>query len=84
MMGDTKKLELQDQSKFMNGKLDLGDLKLHMRSSLIAYLRKGWSISVSIAIDFSLSNLEISNPNSLHYKKKDGTGEDNQYEKALQ
>ena len=51
-----------------------------MRPSLIAYLRQGWCINVSLAIDFTLSNLEITDYRSLHRKSEK---EPNQYEKAI-
>ena len=47
--------------------------------SFIDYLRGGMQISLSIAIDFTASNLPITDPKSLHY-----TGVDNnQYEIAI-
>ena len=53
---------------------------MDMRPSLILHLRQGWSISVSLAIDFTLSNLEITDYRSLHRKSDK---EPNQYEKAI-
>ena len=38
---------------------------MDMRPSLIGYLREGWSINVSLAIDFTLSNLEITFQNLI-------------------
>lgn len=52
-----------------------------MRPSLVEYLRQEWKIDVSVAVDFSLSNLEINDYRSLH--KVNSNGEMNQYEKAL-
>jgi hypothetical protein len=52
-----------------------------MRPNLVDYLRQGWKLDISIAIDFSLSNLEISDHKSLH--RIHGEGEMNQYEKAI-
>lgn len=37
------------------------------------YLQAGLAISTSIAIDFTGSNLEYTNPKSLHYLHPDGT-----------
>jgi hypothetical protein len=51
------------------------------RPSLVRYLQQGWKMDVSVAVDFSLSNLDINDYRSLHRKNK--TGEMNQYQKAL-
>jgi len=39
---------------------------MDMRPSLVDYLRQGWKMDVSIAIDFTLSNMEITDYRSLH------------------
>ena len=54
---------------------------MDMRPSLLEYLKHGWQMSVSIAIDFTLSNLDIRDANSLHRQQKHG--EMNQYERAI-
>lgn len=54
---------------------------MDMRPSLVAYLRNGWKLDVSIAVDFTLSNIEIWDRRSLH--KIDENGDMNMYEKAL-
>lgn len=54
---------------------------MDMRPSLLEYLKHGWRLNVSIAVDFTLSNLEIKDYRSLHRQSKDG--EMNQYEKAI-
>ena len=36
----------------------------------IDYVHGGCDISVSLAVDFSISNLPITNPQSLHYMPK--------------
>jgi hypothetical protein len=51
-----------------------------MRPSLISYLKQDWSINVSFAIDFTLSNLEATDPRSLHHLSNK---EANPYEKAM-
>ena len=48
---------------------------------MVEYLGEGWKLDVSIAIDFSLSNLDISDYRSLH--RIPNNGEMNQYEKAI-
>jgi hypothetical protein len=52
---------------------------MDVRPSLVEYLRHGWKLDVSIAIDFSLSNREINDYRSLHRV----SDEMNQYEKAI-
>jgi hypothetical protein len=54
---------------------------MDMRPSLVEYLGQGWKLDVSIALDFTLSNLEISDYRSLH--KISTNGDMNQYEKAI-
>ena len=54
---------------------------MDMRPSLVEYLSHGWQMQVSIAIDFTLSNLEIKDQKSLHRQLENG--EMNQYEKAV-
>jgi len=39
---------------------------MDMRPSLLDFLSHGWQMKVSIAIDFTLSNLEITDQKSLH------------------
>jgi hypothetical protein len=34
--------------------------------NFLEYLRSGWGINMSVAIDFTASNGEISDPDSLH------------------
>ena len=65
----------------VKGKLRFETLKLDMRPSLVTYLRQGWKIDVSVCVDFSLSNLEITDYRNLH--KINSNGDMNQYEKAL-
>ena len=54
---------------------------MDMQPSLLEYLSTGWEMQVSIGIDFTLSNLEITDYRSLH--KQGRNGEMNQYEKAI-
>lgn len=61
--------------------LSMNQFKIDQRPSLVEYLGEGWKLDVSIAIDFSLSNLDISDYRSLH--RIHNNGEMNQYEKAI-
>ena len=48
------------------------------KPTFVDYLRSGWAVSLVAAIDYTASNLNPTDPNSLHY-----LGQNNQYEKAL-
>jgi hypothetical protein len=63
-------LELKDAKGQVNGHIKFNQFEMDMRPSLIAYLRQGWCINVSLAIDFTLSNLEITDYRSLHRKSE--------------
>ena len=54
-----------------------------MKPSLIAYLKSDWFIETSLAIDFTLSNLDISNLRSLHKIDPLRPQDMNMYEKAM-
>ena len=54
---------------------------MDMRRSLAEYLQNDWQMNVTIAIDFTLSNREIKDQQSLHRQLKNG--EMNSYEKAI-
>ena len=49
------------------GDLMIGDIQLVEKPSIVDYLRSGWGISLSVAIDFTGSNGEPSRSDSLHY-----------------
>ena len=57
-------------------------VQLIERPSFIEYLRSGWFINMSTAIDFTASNGEPSLPSSLHCQFNDGRLND--YEQAIQ
>lgn len=46
------------------------------------YLRSGWAVNMSFAIDFTASNGELVEANSLHWQDPSGRTM-NQYEQAL-
>jgi hypothetical protein len=48
------------------------------RPTFIDYLRGGWQVGLTVAVDYTASNGEPRDPSSLHYM-----GPNNQYEKAL-
>ena len=51
------------------------------RPSFFDFLNSGWQMNMSVAVDFTGSNGEVSSPLSLHYRNP--TGQLNQYETAL-
>jgi len=71
MLGDGK-LEIKNKNNKVTGSIQFNTLKMDMRPSLVEYLRQGWKIDVSIAVDFSLSNLEINDYRSLHRVNSNG------------
>jgi len=75
-----KRLTIKNSKGEENGYIQFNQFDMDMRPSLIGYLREGWSINVSLAIDFTLSNLEITDYRSLHRKSDK---EPNVYEKAI-
>lgn len=56
-------------------------IELREKPSFVEYLRSGWNINMSVAIDFTASNGEVTAPTSLHRLYQ--TGEQNDYEKAI-
>ena len=74
-------LALKDAKGKVKGTITFNQFMMDMRPSLIEYLKHGWQMNVSIAIDFTLSNLEIKDQRSLHRQMRNG--EMNQYEKAI-
>jgi len=51
--------------------------------TMIDYLRSGWVISLSVAIDFTASNGELSEPGSLHYIDPHDPNKMTAYEQAI-
>lgn len=74
-------LELKDAKGKVKGSITFNQFQMDMRPSLLEYLKHGWQMNVSIAVDFTLSNLEIKDANSLHRQLRNG--EMNQYERAI-
>ena len=63
---EPKILKLKNKKGGAAGFIRFNHLRMDVRPSLVEYLRHGWKMDVSIAIDFSLSNLEINDYQSLH------------------
>ena len=57
------------------GTIEFAEFHLIEVPSFLDYLGSGWRISLAVAIDFTISNGNPNNENSLHY-----LGNNNQYE----
>ena len=75
--------EIISKRNKMMGNLLVKHFKVDMKPSLLNYMKKGWVLNCSIAIDFTLSNGPISHYSSKHRQDKKRQGEMNQYEKAI-
>lgn len=53
------------------------------KPSMVDYLRSGWIVSLSVSIDFTASNGELSDPESLHYINPSNLEKMNPYETAI-
>jgi copine 1/2/3 len=62
------------------GTLSLNSVIYHRKPFLLEYLKSGWSLGMSAAIDFTESNGKPDLPNSLH---RLGAEQPNDYEKAI-
>lgn len=65
------------------GKLTFSDFRLIERPTMMDYLRSGWGICLSVAIDFTASNGELSSPSSLHYIDPYNPAKMTSYEQAI-
>jgi len=54
------------------GELNLQRIELIEKPGFVDFLRSGWNINLSVAIDFTGSNGHIDNPTSLHKQHKNG------------
>lgn len=49
------------------GQMFVNDIQIQEELSLFDYLKGGWQLSLSIAIDFTGSNGDPTEPSSLHF-----------------
>ena len=75
---DLKQNKTLDLNAQGGGQISMENFSVMERPSFVDYLRSGWQISLSVAIDFTGSNGHPSQPSSLHY-----LGPNNQYEAAI-
>ena len=55
------------------------EFKIHERPSFFDFLHSGWKINLIMAIDFTSSNGEVTDPKSLHYLSPNGKLNDYQH-----
>ena len=60
------------------GVLHFNDFRVIENPNFVDYLRSGWQISLSVAIDFTASNGQVHDPTSLH-----SLDDKNQYAQAI-
>jgi len=60
-------IQLKNWRGYNAGTITIMNMELDFMPSLHAYLKNKWQISVGVAIDFTLSNLEYENPKSRHF-----------------
>lgn len=60
------------------GVLQFNNLNVIENPNFVDYLRSGWQISLSVAIDFTASNGQVTDPTSLH-----SLGPKNEYVDAI-
>lgn len=78
-----KKLELKNKRGKTAGFVEVSQILMDLRPSMLSYLSSGWRISCGVAIDFTLSNRPYDDPRSLHSQDMRRVQNMNQYEKAL-
>lgn len=79
-MASKKEFELTNarNKQRIAGTINIEKLNVVEVPTFVDYLRSGWGISLSVAIDFTLSNRDPKDPASLHYMN-----DFNQYENAI-
>ena len=82
------KMELHDLKghPIKNSFIHFKDTSITERPSFAEYLKGGWKINMSVAIDYTASNGDPSCSSSLHYiseKTETGFRQENQYEQAM-
>ena len=80
---DKKQFSMSNKKRGHAGSLEFTQFIVFDRPSMIDYLKSGWAISLSVAIDFTASNGELSDPTSLHYIDNDNPSKMSPYEEAI-
>lgn len=74
-------------NKIKNAYLSFKDTTITERPSFTEYLKGGWKINMSVAIDYTASNGHPGCPSSLHFvseKDQSGSRPFNDYEQAME
>ena len=79
--GHTEYTLKDDQNKDV-GEILIKDFKKQEKYTITDALRAGWRISVGVAIDFTMSNGELHDEDSLHFVSRDDS-DLNQYEQSI-
>lgn len=79
----SNQLTLKTAKGKVSGVINITNITLNLRPSLLAYLQSGWRISTSVAVDFTLSNKPYDDPRSLHSQDLARVGNMNLYEQAI-
>ena len=78
-----KTYTIADHENLASGTMDFTQFLVIEKPSMMDYLRSGWLISLSVAIDFTASNGETSDPGSLHYIDPNNLNKMTSYEEAI-
>lgn len=78
-----REFALKDDSGNPAGTFEFIQFLVLEKPSMVDYLRSGWKMSLSVCIDFTASNGELSNPMSLHYIDPNNLNKMNSYEEAI-
>lgn len=66
---------MKDKSGKVSGNLNVEHIDFIQIPSFVDYLKSGWEIGLAVAIDYTASNIDPRDPQSLHF-----LGQFNQYE----
>ena len=66
------------------GFIEFLEFKHNELPSFSEYLKSGWNINLSVAIDFTASNKDPSDPESLHRIDPNNPNFKNQYEEVME
>lgn len=82
--GDLVHKMLDETEKMIEGcTLNVANFLKKQRPSMGEFLRSGWKISLNVAIDFTASNGDPTEPKSLHYINSYDQSQLNDYQKAI-
>mmetsp|Transcript_38901 Transcript_38901/g.59112 ORF Transcript_38901/g.59112 Transcript_38901/m.59112 type:complete len:161 (+) Transcript_38901:761-1243(+) len=79
-----KDFPLYDKKGNQTGVLKFQESRINEQPSFAEYLKSGWHINLSVAIDYTASNGDPKDPDSLHHTNEREDGKSmNQYEEAM-